>query len=649
MRCGKDGFGGIWLLWAGIGLGALLASLEYHWFVSQSVMLFFISLWCWENINPKLFLRGVLFTAADVFFKDFDVAGQMRVPDDGPVILACAPHANQFVDPIVVAKAINSRKDIGFLAAASTMRKKYIGSLAKVMQSIPVERPQDLATLGDGTIEVDAGSHHVKGTGTHFTAALKPGYLIAIHDGLGKNCTSRVTSIESDTMLTLKRPFQWPRSATSNSGVLKERLDVATYKIHPLLDQSSVFDSVYDRLNEGKIVGIFPEGGSHDRTQLLPIKAGVSVMALGAMAKYPSVMSSLKIIPVGINYFNGHRFRSRVFVDIAEPIIVDPSLVEQFRKGGVDRKRAQDTLLEQVASGLSSVTVEASDFDHLVFLRAVRRLYKSTNHKASPEERMALMLAFSKGYKKDAKDPRVVELYQNVLSYRKRLKTMDISDHEVSRSQPRDTLISTASAVFSLLSSVLYLLLCTCLFLPGFIVIFPWRALTRYISNKKKVEAKQKSSVKIDGRDVVATWKLMTSICLIPIQHILYTFFAYLFGGESWGVGYFFFAPFLAMLTVKSTEAGYNLINSIKPLWLALISPESTSDLIVTRSKLKKNVRDLVSTLGWDKKLESNLGRKAVRRMSITSLASSDEEDGDFNIDLIHGGMIPSDDDEDGY
>ena len=47
----------------------------------------------------------VFFTAAALYFKDFDVAGAHRVPDEGqPVLLVCAPHANQFIDPIVVLK-----------------------------------------------------------------------------------------------------------------------------------------------------------------------------------------------------------------------------------------------------------------------------------------------------------------------------------------------------------------------------------------------------------------------------------------------------------------------------------------------------------------------------------------------------------------
>ena len=59
-----------------------------------------------------------------------------------------------------------------------------------------------------------------------------------------------------------------------------------------------------------RTVGIFPEGGSHDRPSLLPFRAGVAIMALSSLAKHPSI--PLRLVPVGINYFSGHRFRSRV-------------------------------------------------------------------------------------------------------------------------------------------------------------------------------------------------------------------------------------------------------------------------------------------------------------------------------------------------
>jgi len=97
---------GVWLLWVGIGLGTWFASLGYHYLFSQTVMLFFIGLWSIQNIQAKLVVRGILFTACEAFFKDFDVAGSMRVPDEGPVILACAPHANQFVDQSAISAPV---------------------------------------------------------------------------------------------------------------------------------------------------------------------------------------------------------------------------------------------------------------------------------------------------------------------------------------------------------------------------------------------------------------------------------------------------------------------------------------------------------------------------------------------------------------
>ena len=104
---------------------------------------------------------------------------------------------------------------------------------------------------------------------------MKCGDLLFISSGAEKGYASRITEITNDTNLVLKRPLK------NSTMLLTTRLNAAEYKIHPLLDQSSVFDAVYDRLHAGHCVGIFPEGGSHDRTQLLPIKQGVSVMALG--------------------------------------------------------------------------------------------------------------------------------------------------------------------------------------------------------------------------------------------------------------------------------------------------------------------------------------------------------------------------------
>ena len=53
------------------------------------------------------------------------------------------------------------------------------------------------------------------------------------------------------------------------------------------------------------MVGIFPEGGSHDRPEMLPLQAGVAIMALETLSKFPG--AKLKIVPVGLHYFNADK------------------------------------------------------------------------------------------------------------------------------------------------------------------------------------------------------------------------------------------------------------------------------------------------------------------------------------------------------
>ena len=94
------------------------------------------------------------------------------------------------------------------------------------------------------------------------------------------------------------------------------------------------------RINQGKSIGIFPEGGSHDRSDLLPLKAGIALIALEAMKRYGK---AVPVVPVGINYLSGHRFRSRVFVEIGKPIFPDEKIFETF-VGNLKLKKEKEVL-----------------------------------------------------------------------------------------------------------------------------------------------------------------------------------------------------------------------------------------------------------------------------------------------------------------
>lgn len=92
------------------------------------------------------------------------------------------------------------------------------------------------------------------------------------------------------------------------------------------------------------------------------LKAGVAIMALGALSANPNC--GLKIVPTGMNYFHAHKFRSRAVIEFGAPLEVPKELVDQYSRG--DKREAVRALLEVIYNGLVSVTVPSPDYDTLM-------------------------------------------------------------------------------------------------------------------------------------------------------------------------------------------------------------------------------------------------------------------------------------------
>jgi glycerol-3-phosphate O-acyltransferase/dihydroxyacetone phosphate acyltransferase len=123
-------------------------------------------------------------------------------------------------------------------------------------------------------------------------------------------------------------------------------------------------------LIHGQPIGIFPEGGSHDRSELLPIKAGVSIMALGAMAKDPNC--KISIIACGLKYFKPHKFRSQVIVEFSTPYRIPQDLVEKYKK---NKRESCGELLVQVEKKMREVTLNAPSYKELKQIYMAREIY----------------------------------------------------------------------------------------------------------------------------------------------------------------------------------------------------------------------------------------------------------------------------------
>ncbi|RLV93816.1 Glycerol-3-phosphate O-acyltransferase 1 [Spathaspora sp. JA1] len=550
----------------------------------------------WYRLAIYDFLLWALSIVFDCFFREIRPRGAFKIPREGPVIFVAAPHHNQFVDPVLLQNQVKreANRRISFLIAAKSYSLKVIGTLSKCQLSIPVVRPQDNLTKGTGKIFIDFEKDPllVTGEGTLFTKECSKRGLLALPQSLG---TSEIAEIKSDTELILRKEY---KSTDQIKNLLAKG---CSFKRADKVDQKKVYQLVFDHLSDGNCIGIFPEGGSHDRPDLLPIKAGVAVMALGAMENNPDC--NVKIIPCGMNYFHAHKFRSRAVVEFGHPIEIPRELVKKYINPDTSREAVRE-LLDIITSGLKAVTVTCPDYETLMIIQAARRLYAGNFAEQLP---LPLIIEMNRrlvmGYEHFKNEPKVQQVKEKVLEYNEMLKSFQLPDHHVEKLDDSNKL----HFIPILITRIIKLLILFVLALPGATLFSPVFLSSKIISKYKAKEALANSVVKIKANDVIATWKILVSMGIAPI---VYSFYASIGTYYCSKYGYFtsfkliwvwiflyicgIFVTYSALLT---GEQGLDLFKSLRPLYLS-ISTSSTGELKTMRHELSEAITELVNEFG---------------------------------------------------
>ncbi|KAG0166094.1 hypothetical protein DFQ30_007588 [Apophysomyces sp. BC1015] len=498
-----------------------------------------------------------------------------------------------FVDPIVLMRGCGRR--VSFLIAEKSMHQKAIGFCARLIKSIPVIRPQDRAIAGNGRLQLlnrKSDPTRINGINTSFTVQLRPRDSIVLPNGVGM---TEVVEIVSDTELVIKKELKDLKALallTSNEG--------APYECMPHIEQESVYQCVHEELNAGECITVFPEGGSHDRAELLPLKAGVTLMALGAMAKYPGL--DVKIVPCGLNYFHAHRFRSRAVIEFGNPITVSSSLVDQFKQGGTEKRQACKKLLETIHGALKSVTVNAGSYETLMLIQAARRLYKPAHRKLHISQVVDLNRRFLIGYNLFRDDPKVIDLQQRVLAYNQLLKYHGIRDHQVSKTD-----VSRRRPLGIVLKRVIVLMILSLWAFPGALLNLPAMIIVATISQKKAAAALKSSTVKIAGRDVLATWKVLVGVVVLPTLYAFYSLIVFLIVFQTtvnwrWKLCLplltWVLLPFVSYASLRVIELSHDILRSLQPSAMSLMNPDGAQTLRQNREKLSHDITTLINEYG---------------------------------------------------
>ena len=121
------------------------------------------------------------------------------------------------------------------------------------------------------------------------------------------------------------------------------------------------FQAVHHALRDGSTVLIFPEGKTHDEPSLAPLKTGAARMAIQAIDA--GDVNDLAIVPIGLTFEQKDTPRTRVLVQIGEPIVM-----EVWRSlGNVSRAAA---LTAEIDARLRAITLNYPTNDDAV--RAVQ-------------------------------------------------------------------------------------------------------------------------------------------------------------------------------------------------------------------------------------------------------------------------------------
>ena len=560
-----------------------------------------------------------------IFFREIYASGAWRITSKGPVIIVAAPHHNQFVDPVLLMRILKqyAGRRISFLIAEKSMREPYIGTIAGCVGALPVVRAMDNIKPGPGEIylpdpEDDPTLVRCREADFTNTALFMEGGTIILPRVNNETPEQQsIAKILGPEEVRLRSPFK----PFAEDHSLYEGLRKGTaYKIAPHINQSRMFNAVYEGLESGGCIGIFPEGGSHDRPNLLPLKAGAAIIALGTLARSPDC--GLSIVPCGMNYFNPNKFRSRAVVEFGPPVEVSSEQIEAFKLGGQSKRNAVGSLLETIQESLDAVTQQAPDRETLMLIQATRRLYQPLRMKLPLPVVIELNRRLIEGYTKFKDEPQVIQLRKAVLAYNGRLEALGVKDHQVEwgNAHRRPWWMVFLTLVYRI-GELLALSVGT---LPSLLLFWPVFVTARVISHRKQKAALANSVVKMDGRDVVGSWKILVALGLAPALYTWYTAIVTLWlsynrhegyyssvvpwwlnastyvpdSTSLWAFSVYFFFLMIAVsfAGLRMGETGSDIFKSLPPLFVAL-DPRSSAALTRLRARRKDVVAHVVETI----------------------------------------------------
>jgi 1-acyl-sn-glycerol-3-phosphate acyltransferase len=209
---------------------------------------------------------------------------------------------------------------------------------------------------------------------------------------------------------------------------------------------ADTFNKCFEHLEKGGAILIFPEGVSITERKLKPIKTGAARIALGAEARNDFKLG-VKIVNIGLNYADPHKFSRDLFINIEKPI----EARSYQQKFNADEFGAAEELTEDIRKQLENVVISIQDSKTDELVKNIETLYKYDLKKArgisgtdsASEFAITQNIIKAVSYFSE-NDPAFVESMQSrIKSYLESLDELKIDDEDISRNRSNRSFLGT--------------------------------------------------------------------------------------------------------------------------------------------------------------------------------------------------------------
>jgi len=226
-----------------------------------------------------------------------------------------------------------------------------------------------------------------------------------------------------------------------------------------------VFLHCHKHLAKSGAILIFPEGVSLTERKIKKIQTGTARICLGAEAEN-NFNLDIRIVPIGLNFSDPHKFQSDLFVNIDTPIHVS-DYYEAFKE---DAFKAAHALTDEIRRRLETQVVAIQDAEVDKLVANIEQIYKSQllvdlghspkNMKEDFDATRAI--SDSVHYFMEEEPLRVEKMKTEIDLYLKDLERLSLNDDLIRK-------LGKRSPFFDALRSFLYLALGLPFFIFGFI------------------------------------------------------------------------------------------------------------------------------------------------------------------------------------